>query len=71
MAFLIEKAGGKTSDGSQSLLEVEINGYKQKSSFVAGSANDVDRIITRIKDEEEREHKKMSEIAQIQAAVKV
>ena len=48
VAFLIEKAGGKTSNGSRSLLDVEIKGFKQKSSFVAGSSNDVDRIISRI-----------------------
>lgn len=27
MAFLIEKAGGKTSDGSKSVLDVKIEGY--------------------------------------------
>ena len=60
VAFLIEKAGGKTSDGIRSLLDVEINGFKQKSSFVAGSSNDVEKIISSIKEEEEREHLKMS-----------
>jgi fructose-1,6-bisphosphatase len=28
VAFLIEKAGGKTSDGKKSLLDVPINGLK-------------------------------------------
>jgi sedoheptulose-bisphosphatase len=27
MAFLIEKAGGKTSDGTKSVLDVPISGY--------------------------------------------
>ena len=70
VAFLIEKAGGSTSDGSKSLLDSIVTGYKQKSSFVAGSKNDVAKIITRIKDEEEMEHKKMSEIASIQSTIK-
>lgn len=70
VAFLIEKAGGSTSDGSKSLLDTVVTGYKQKSSFVAGSSNDVAKIISRIKDEEEMEHKKMSEIASIQSAIK-
>ena len=70
VAFLIEKAGGSTSDGSKSLLDTVITGYKQKSAFVAGSKNDVVKIISTIKDEEEAEHKKMSEIASIQSAIK-
>lgn len=70
VAFLIEKAGGSTSDGSKSLLDSVITGYKQKSAFVAGSKNDVAKIISTIKDEEEVEHKKMSEIASIQSAIK-
>jgi sedoheptulose-bisphosphatase len=57
VAFLIEKAGGKTSDGERSVLDIPITGYKQKSSFVAGSTNDVDHIISKVKAEEEKEHK--------------
>ena len=62
VAFLIEKAGGKTSNGEQSVLDILINGYKQKSSFVAGSMNDVELIIMRVKTEEDQEHKKMREL---------
>ena len=47
-----------------------ITGYKQKSSFIAGSSNDVAKIVNSIKDEEELEHKKMSEIASIQSSNK-
>jgi hypothetical protein len=49
---------------------VPITGYKQKSSFIAGSSNDVAKIVNSIKDEEELEHKKMSEIASIQSSNK-
>jgi len=45
IAFLIEKAGGKTSDGVRSVLDVEIKGYKQRISFIAGSSNEVDNIV--------------------------
>ena len=53
VAFLIEKAGGKTSNGEQYVLDIPINGYKQKSSFVAESMNDVELIIMRVKTEED------------------
>jgi sedoheptulose-bisphosphatase len=45
MAFLIEKAGGKTSEGTKSALDVPISGYAQRISFVAGSENDVKFIV--------------------------
>lgn len=45
VAFLIEKAGGKTSDGERSVLDIEIKGYKQRISFIAGSSNEVDYIV--------------------------
>jgi fructose-1,6-bisphosphatase len=45
LAFLIEKAGGKTSDGEKSVLDVKIEGYKQRISFIAGSPNEVDYIV--------------------------
>jgi sedoheptulose-bisphosphatase len=56
VAFLIEKAGGKTSDGTQSLLDVVIDGFSQKVTFVAGSSNDVDYILKAL--EMEKKEKK-------------
>lgn len=50
VAFLIEKAGGKTTDGERSALDVEIKGYKQRISFIAGSKNDVDYISNTLKE---------------------
>lgn len=47
LAYLIEKAGGKTSDGEKSVLEVEIKGYTQKITFIAGSSNEVDYIVSK------------------------
>lgn len=54
VAFLIEKAGGKTSDGEKSILDVPIQGYKQKISFIAGSTNEVDFIVKTLKEEWDR-----------------
>lgn len=51
IAFLIEKAGGKTSDMTGSVLDVKISGYLQRISFIAGSSNDVDYIVKTIKGE--------------------
>jgi fructose-1,6-bisphosphatase len=45
ISFLIEKAGGKTSDGTKSVLDVVVSGYKQKITFIGGSAEDVDYIV--------------------------
>lgn len=51
MGFLIEKAGGKTDDGTgKSVLDVAIKGYAQKISFLAGSAHEVDNMIGRLQD---------------------
>jgi sedoheptulose-bisphosphatase len=45
ISFLIEKAGGKTSDGTKSVLDVVVSGYKQKITFIGGSSEDVDYIV--------------------------
>ena len=53
VAFLIEKAGGKTSDLYKSVLDVPIAGYEQRISFIGGSANDVEHIIKTVNEEKE------------------
>merc|ERR1719182_675504 len=44
--LLVEKAGGKTSDGvtGGSVLDVEITGIDQRTALCIGSANEVDRF---------------------------
>jgi len=49
LAYLIEKAGGKTSDGEKSVLDVVIESYDQRITFIAGSSNDVDYVVSKIK----------------------
>jgi sedoheptulose-bisphosphatase len=49
ISFLIEKAGGKTSDGNKSVLDVEVKGYKQKINFIGGSSEDVEYIVDYLK----------------------
>jgi fructose-1,6-bisphosphatase len=50
VAFLIEKAGGKTSDLEGSVLEVPIDGYEQRITFIGGSTNEVDLILKSLGD---------------------
>ena len=38
IAFLIEKAKGKATDGENDILDIVIEGYEQKSAFIAGSS---------------------------------
>lgn len=45
IAFLIEKAGGKTSNLKGSVLDIKINGFEQRTSLVCGSSNDVEHVI--------------------------
>jgi sedoheptulose-bisphosphatase len=44
--LLVEKAGGKTSDGvtGQSILDVQINSVDQRTALCLGSSNEVDRF---------------------------
>lgn len=54
--LLVEKAGGKTSDGvtGGSVLDVQINAVDQRTALCIGSANEVDRfndMICLVKDE--------------------
>ena len=44
LAYLIEKAGGKASDGEQSPLDVTITHTEQTSQVAYGSRNEVDRF---------------------------
>ncbi|TNV78830.1 hypothetical protein FGO68_gene4617 [Halteria grandinella] len=59
--FLIEKAGGTTSDGrDRSVLETPVAGFKQRSSFVAGSSADVEFIINTVREGEAKEQERLS-----------
>ncbi len=44
--LLVEKAGGKTSDGvtGKSVLDMEITGIDQRTALCIGSANEVERF---------------------------
>ncbi|CAD8044316.1 unnamed protein product [Paramecium primaurelia] len=45
LAFLIEKADGKSFNGQSSVLDTVINGYEQKSEIAVGSAEDIEFFI--------------------------
>lgn len=44
MAYIIEKAGGKSSDGEKSALDIEIQSTEQVSQVALGSAVEVERF---------------------------
>ena len=44
VAFLVEAAGGKSSDGNKSLLDVLITSLDQTSVLYCGSNEEVDRV---------------------------
>ena len=51
LAFLVEKAGGKASDGVRPVLDIPIEGYMQKVNFIAGSVEDVEYVCDEINQE--------------------
>ena len=69
LAFLIEKAGGAASDGVQHVLDIKIEGYKQKVNFIAGSKEDVEYISEELHQEGNESGKKGS-YAQLLAIAK-
>lgn len=44
IAFLVEKAGGLSSDGEVSVLDIIVEGYYQKTDFIVGSKEEVERL---------------------------
>ena len=44
IAFLVEQAGGLSSNGEISLLDVKVEGYYQKTDFIVGSKEEVQRV---------------------------
>jgi sedoheptulose-bisphosphatase len=44
IAFLCEKAGGASSNGEISLLDIKIEGYTSRTDIVVGSEEEVQRV---------------------------
>mmetsp|Transcript_27955 Transcript_27955/g.26998 ORF Transcript_27955/g.26998 Transcript_27955/m.26998 type:complete len:186 (-) Transcript_27955:55-612(-) len=44
IAFLCEKAGGLSSNGEISLLDIKVTGFTQKSDIIIGSKEEVERV---------------------------
>lgn len=49
IAFLIEKANGVATDSEHNILDIVIEGYEQKSSFIAGSKDEVEFVMSTLK----------------------
>lgn len=45
IAFVVEQAGGLATNGRQRLLEIEPSGLSQRTPFVFGSRNEVERLV--------------------------
>lgn len=60
LAFLFEMAGGLSSDGQASLLDVCVDGYYQKSNIIIGSKDEVERLQRYYIAEKQKEEKKGS-----------
>ncbi|MBT3292954.1 fructose-1,6-bisphosphatase [Candidatus Peregrinibacteria bacterium] len=48
-AYLIEQAGGLTSNGENSVLDIKIEELHQRTPFIAGSSNEVKRVESLLK----------------------
>jgi len=44
VAFIMEKAGGRSTNGTKSILDIEVVSYIMKSTLCLGSAQEVDRF---------------------------
>jgi len=44
ISFLIEKAGGLSSQGTISVLDIKVKGYTQKCDIIIGSREEVERV---------------------------
>ena len=53
IAFLVEAAGGKTTNGDKSILDIVIDGYQQKSAIICGSSEEVGFVNQNLKGEGE------------------
>lgn len=51
IAFIAEQAGGKATDGFQSILDIKPSALHQRSPFYAGSGNMVEKVIEFLKNE--------------------
>ncbi|OGJ53969.1 hypothetical protein A3D11_04420 [Candidatus Peribacteria bacterium RIFCSPHIGHO2_02_FULL_49_16] len=48
-AYLIEEAGGKTSDGTRSILDIPIEAIDQRTPIIAGSSEEVKHVCEMLK----------------------
>lgn len=50
LSFLVEKAGGKSFDGKQNMMDVVIDSYDQRIGIVVGSKEEVERVENFLKE---------------------
>jgi sedoheptulose-bisphosphatase len=54
IALLVEKAGGKATDGHIDILDTIVDGYEMRCPVYLGSTNDIDKVDAIIKESEEK-----------------
>ena len=61
LAFLVEKAGGASSDGHHSILDTVVDSYGMRCPVYLGSTNDIERIMKFIKKAEDDGEQELAE----------
>lgn len=54
---MVEKAGGLSSNGEISVLDVKVQGYYQKTDFIIGSKEEVERVQRHVSAEKSKKKK--------------
>ena len=49
-AFLVEEAGGASSNGEKSILDIPIQAIDQRTPIIVGSKNEVERVVKTLKE---------------------
>jgi fructose-1,6-bisphosphatase I len=60
-AFIVEQAGGASSDGTKSVLDVVINNLDQRTPLIIGAKSEVERVARVLSEGEEKEETKEPE----------
>ena len=46
LAFLIEKAGGLSTNGKESILNLYVNSYTEKTEVAVGSSDEINNLLS-------------------------
>lgn len=49
LGYLVEKAGGRSTDGYKSVLDIEVTSYMQKGPIAVGTDEEIKRVEEAVK----------------------